>query len=115
MLVGGWFDRRRMRWVYPPTFYPGLSMDRDQKYEEDVLQEGTLLAFRYVDDPPVFTGGGLYGHGVIRNNCVTYARDAWYFYTGEFYELPALHTPSDLAEAVAARHPEIGALRPATE
>jgi hypothetical protein len=112
MLVGGWFDRRQMRWIYPPTVRPGLSMDRDQRYEEDVLQGGTLLAFRYVDDPPIFIGGGPYGHGVIRNNCVTYARDAWYFYTGEFYELPMLHTPSDLLEAVAGRHPEMGAAAP---
>lgn len=104
LFVGGWFDRGRMQWVYPPTFRTGLSMDRDQRYEADVLEGGTLLAYRYVNDPPIFLGSGPYGHGVIRNNCVTYARDAWYFYTGEYYELPLLHTPSDLAEAVAARH-----------
>lgn len=107
ILVGGWFDRNRMRWHYPPTWRTGLSMDRDQRYEEHVQEGGIILLFAYVEDPPIFIGSGPYGHGVVRNNCVTYTRDAWYFYTGEHYELPGIHSPTDLIDAVAERHPEI--------
>lgn len=106
MLVGGWFDREQGRWHYPPTLTWGLSMDRDQRYEQEIRDGGVILLFTYLEDPPVYFGNGPYGHGVVRNNCVTYSRDAWHFYTGEFYELPLLHTPSDLIEAVEEQYPD---------
>ncbi|MBL8849673.1 MAG: hypothetical protein JNG89_08310, partial [Planctomycetaceae bacterium] len=41
------------------------------------------------------------------NNCATYARDAWHFYTGEHWELPVIHTPKALRESVGHEHPEV--------
>jgi hypothetical protein len=36
-------------------------------------------------------------------NCTTYARDAWYFYTGEYYHLPAIASPDALTAQVKKR------------
>ena len=107
LLVGGWFDRDRLRWNYGPTWRTGLHMDRDQRFEADIQDGGIILLFTYLDDPPIYFGGGATGHGVVRNNCVSYTRDAWYFYTGELYDLPGIHSPTDLIRSIEARHPEI--------
>lgn len=111
LFVGGWFDRERGRWNYGPTWRTGLHMDRDQRYEADIADGGgaggIILLFTYIDDPPIYVGGGVTGHGVVRNNCVSYTRDAWYFYTGELYELPGIHSPTDLINSIAERHPEV--------
>ena len=48
---------------------------------------------------PVIYRGALngFGHLGVRVNCVTYARDAWYFYTREYYSLPPIASPRSLA------------------
>ena len=39
---------------------------------------------------------------------VTYSRDAWHYYSGEFYELPCLvHTTNHLIDEMLERHPEL--------
>jgi hypothetical protein len=107
LLVGGWFDREHFRWNYPPTFRTGLHMDREQKFEfEDTAADAVLLT-ETVDDPHLRVRGRTTGHGMVRNNCVTYTRDAWYVLTGEYFDLPPIHTPRSLRKAVETAHPEV--------
>lgn len=56
-----------------------------------------VLLTTVVADPVLYRGqGGGDGHHGIRNNCVTYTRNAWAFYTGVHYDLPVLHSPTTL-------------------
>lgn len=107
VLVGGWYDIHHLRWHYPPTVRPGLYMDREQMIEDKVQDGKYLLLSTIVDDPVVFGHDKSYGHGTYVNNCVTYTRDAWHFYTGEWYDMPPVHTPGDLLHGVVLRHPEV--------
>ena len=110
VLVGGWFDGGRIRYHYAPTWRPGLYMDREQRYEDQVRKGKCLLLSVYQDDPQIFLGEiGSHGYGLVVNNCATYARDAWHFYSGEKYSLPEIHTPDELLKAVLQRHPEVRA------
>ena len=105
VLVGGWFDRKEFRWNYAPTFRTGLHMDREQRREPDVADGSEILRTTVVEDPQVFVGKRARGHALVRNNCATYARDAWYFYTGEYWELPEIHSPKHLRESIGREHP----------
>lgn len=107
LLVGGWFDREHLRWHYPPTFRTGLYMDREQRHEFLKEAEECILLTEIVENPQLLAGGKATGHGLIRNNCVTYTRDAWYVLTGEYFELPTFHTPPALRDAVEQSHPEL--------
>jgi len=107
LLVGGWFDRGRLRWNYLPTFRTGLYMDREQRREPELADGSEILRTAWVENPRVYIASGVRGHALVRNNCVTYARDAWRFYTGEYWELPAIHTPKSLRESVGHVHPEV--------
>lgn len=107
LLVGGWFDPRRMRWNYLPTFRTGLYMDREQRREGELADGSEILRSAWVENPQLFVGGGARGHAIVRNNCATYARDAWHFYTGEYWELPAIHSPRTLRESIGRVHPDV--------
>jgi hypothetical protein len=107
LLVGGWFDFKEFRWNYGLTTRTGVYMDREQPLEDKVQQGKCLLLSTVVDDPKIYRGESASGHGLVVNNCVTYTRDAWEFYTGEKYEMPSMHAPSDLLRAVMLRHPEV--------
>jgi len=107
LLVGGWFDRERFRWNYPPTFRTGLYMDREQKAEFLQTADECILVTQEVENPRLQVNGRSRGHGMVRNNCVTYARDIWYVMTGEKFDLPAIHTPRALRKSVEAAHPEL--------
>jgi hypothetical protein len=106
LLVGGWFDREQFRWNYPPTFRTGLYMDREQQAEFEQTADECILITKVVDAPRLLVNGRTRGHGMVRNNCVTYARDIWYVMTGEKFDLPPIHTPRALRKAVQAAHPE---------
>lgn len=107
LLVGGWFDREHLRWHYAPTFRTGLHMDREQRIEFEDRGDETILLTQIVENPQLLAGGKTTGHGLVRNNCVTYTRDAWYVLTGEYFDLPAIHTPPALRKAVETAHPEV--------
>lgn len=107
LLVGGWFDREHFRWNYPPTFRTGLYMDREQKAEFQQTADECILVTKIVDEPRLLVNDRTRGHGMVRNNCVTYARDIWYVMTGERFELPPIHTPRALRKAVEDAHPEL--------
>jgi hypothetical protein len=107
LLVGGWFDREHFRWNYPPTFRTGLYMDREQKAEFEQTADECILVTQEVEDPRLLVNDRTRGHGMVRNNCVTYARDIWYVMTGEKFDLPPIHTPRALRKAVEAAHPEL--------
>ncbi len=112
LLVGGWADKKHLRWHYPPTTKSGLYMDREQGLER--RRDGQyLLLSTIIDDPVIYRGDGTHGHGMLVNNCVTYTRDAWHDYTGEWYDLPPAHAPADLRHAVLTRHPEAFRSEPA--
>jgi hypothetical protein len=83
----------------------------DLRYEPYVRQGRFLLLSVLVQSPRIIRGeNNGFGHGLWRMNCVTYARDAWAAYTGEYYRLPMIAIPDDFRAEVVRRHPE--ALRP---
>lgn len=106
LLVGSAYDLRHLKWIHRPTMQTGLYMDRERLVDDQVLEGKCLMLSTFVDDPVIFQHDESHGHGIVVNNCVTYARDAWHFYTGEWYELPPVHAPADLLRGVLIRHPE---------
>lgn len=108
LLVGGWYDKKEKQWNYGLTTKTGVYMDREQSIEHKYPQSRFLLLSSYVDNPKIYKGDHKgRGHGMAVNNCVTYTRDAWYFYTGEYYALTRFHEPSELRGAVLTHHPEV--------
>ena len=85
---------------------PGTQMDNDKNRVPDIKR---TIILRH---PPVFYrdgyGGSVWGFvpypnsDKIRNNCATYARDAWYQYTGEFFwfETAVWQTPYNLMQDI---------------
>lgn len=101
--IRGVRDRRTREWLYPDIEVSGLYWDFDVRHELDVRQGKYLLSTVVARDPRIFREN-THGHGTVRNNCVTYARDAWRYYAGREYELSLLHLPNKLRdEAVADR------------
>lgn len=117
LLVGGYRNKDEGGWHYPPTFRTGLYMDREQRIEAQRPSDDWQLLTVVVDDPVIFKGksGDARGHGLVVNNCATYARDAWHFYTGDHYWLDRLHSPDDLRAAVLRAHPELRAAKSSDE
>jgi hypothetical protein len=114
LLVGGWFDDKQFQWNYGPTVKTGVSMDREQSIEHKYARDRYLLLSTYLDNPRIYKGDhNGRGHGMAVNNCATYTRDAWYFYTGEYYSLSRIHEPAELRRVVIDHHPEIVKGRPA--
>ena len=107
LFVGAWFDEENWKWHYAPTTRTGVYMDREQSIHTKYPKDRWLLLSAYVDNPKIYKGENTHGHGMARNNCVTYTRDAWYFYTGEYYALHRVHDPAELRRAVVQHHPEV--------
>ena len=63
--------------LYARTTQSGLHWDYDWRFEHEVRQGKYVVGSVDVRDPLVFGYDDLSGHGVIRDNCITYARDAW--------------------------------------
>lgn len=84
-------------------------MDREQSCENSVRRGNRILLSTYIDNPRILRGeNDGHGHGIVSNNCVTYARDCWFAYTGEYYPLPdGAHTPGALRNCVLHYHPEV--------
>lgn len=84
-------------------------------YDIDLKRESTLYCpdvYRIsclVNDPIVYKGANCgWGHGGVRNNCVTHCRDGWCYFTHEYYPLGHfIHSPKELLRELAKQHPEI--------
>lgn len=106
--VGGKRDPETGEWLWPDAELAGLQWDLDLQHEQEVQQGKYRLLSVLVKNPPIYRGRtNGFGHGYWHNNCATYARDAWHYYSGEGYPLPRIHTPDDLLLEVLQRHPEL--------
>ena len=105
--TGGLTDPKSNVTILQKAKRGGVHIGMEQRYEAKVRKGKYILLSIYVNNPILYKGAnnGL-GHYEVRNNCVTYARDAWFFYSGEYYPLPRFHAPADLAAQVLKRHPE---------
>ena len=94
---GGEHDCRTGKRVWPAAPDCGVIWDIDRKFHCGVRKDGRVLRSCYVRNPRIFRGTfDGHGHCGVRVNCVTYARDAWHFYSGEWYALPPIATASAL-------------------
>lgn len=93
--------RRDGEVLYPGTRTAGLHWDYDWRYEHEVRQGKYVIDSVVVHDPWIFRDDDPRGHGTVRNNCVTYARDAWAYYSGQQFDLPVLHTAEGFLRKVA--------------
>lgn len=103
--VRGVRHRATREWLYDPITVSGLYWDHDIRYEHEVRQGEYLQGTVLLEHPWVYRGDNVFGHGVIRNNCVTYARDAWKFYSGQELDLSWIHTPERLLKSATDRKP----------
>jgi hypothetical protein len=96
-------------WMYRPAKVSGVQWDLDMKREHLIGSRRAHIVTTLVENPRIFRGrNNGYGHGRTVNNCVTYTRDAWHYYTGEYYKLPPLlHTADTLLRRISKCHPEI--------
>lgn len=103
--VGGKWNRETRSWDWRPAPVSGVLMDMELRHEPSIKKGYYILLSVYAKDPKIFRGinNGV-GHHGIRNNCVTYARDAWHFYSNEWYNLPPIHTPASLRKRVIKYH-----------
>ena len=87
--------------LYPRTKESGLHWDYDWRFEHEVRQGKHVVGSVVVRDPLIFGYEDADGHGVIRDNCITYARDAWQYYSGQQYQLAVIHTPEGFLRTIA--------------
>ena len=93
--------RRQTREVlYPKTKEAGLHWDYDWRFEHEVRQGKYLVDSVVVRDPMVFGHNDLHGHAIVRDNCITYARDAWAYYSGQHVDLAIIHTPENFLRRI---------------
>jgi hypothetical protein len=99
--MGAEYDQRTGQQIWPGAPACGVTWDIDRKYHNGVRTDGRVLRMCYVRNVPVYRGhANGYGHCIVRMNCVTYARDAWHYYSGEWYWLPPVTMPSALERSV---------------
>lgn len=91
----------RQSWPKAPV--SGVIWDIDLKHEAEVRQGVYVLRSCYVSDPVVYRGTNCgHGHCCLRRNCTTHARDAWCFYSGEYYRLGMIHSPGALRRQICS-------------
>ena len=79
--------------LYPRTRRAGLHWDYDWRFEHEVREGKYVVDSVLVRDPIIYGHDDPLGHGIIRDNCITYARDAWHHYSGQQIDLAIIHTP----------------------
>jgi hypothetical protein len=101
---GGVKDKDSGVQLWPPAPVGGVLWDMDLLYEDGIRQDKLVLRVVRMLNPPVYRGFlNGYHHFGVRANCASYARDAWFFYTGEYYHLPLIASPDALATQVMNR------------
>ncbi|MCZ6665217.1 MAG: hypothetical protein O7B81_07925 [Gammaproteobacteria bacterium] len=99
--------------IGPHAKVSGIQWDLDLKYEPDVQNGKYLLLSVLVKNPPVYRGrGNGFGYSTLRNNCASFARNAWHYYSGDGYPLARIPTPEDLRLEVLKRHPHVAGGKP---
>ena len=99
--LGGRTDWCTCRRLWPGAPACGVTWDIDVKYHNGLQRRGRILRSCHVRNPCIFRGeNNGYGHGGVCMNCATYARDAWHYYSGEWYSLPPIATPCALERQV---------------
>jgi hypothetical protein len=92
--------------LWPAARSSGVQWDMDMMYDHGLRMDMKVLRSTLVRNPIIYRGAlHGFGHLGIRINCVTYARDAWYFYTLEYYLLPPIASPGALASRALAGPP----------
>jgi RHS repeat-associated protein len=82
--------------VVTPVVHPGVQLDKDLTKEEGLARGIFQKRSVIVINPKIFKGKSQFGFGEWGNNCATYARDAWYDYSGEFVYMPGYDSPVTL-------------------
>jgi hypothetical protein len=101
---GGITDKLSGLSLWPAAPVGGVLWDMDLLYEHGIRSDKRVLRVVRVVNPVVYRGGlNGYHHFGVRMNCTTYARNAWYSYTGEYYHLPVIASPDALATQVKSR------------
>lgn len=110
---GGITDKASGAPLWPAAPTGGVLWDMDLLYERGLRQDKRVLRTVRVLNPLIYRGffDGHHHFGV-RMNCTTYARDAWFFYTGEYYHLPLIASPDALATQVSQKPLFGGRLQP---
>jgi hypothetical protein len=99
-------DSRTGQRLWPAAGSSGVQWDMDMMYDQGLRLDMQVLRSTIVRNPIIYRGAFHgFGHLGIRINCATYARDAWYFYTREFYSLPPIASPRALADQALAGPP----------
>jgi hypothetical protein len=107
---GGYTDRETGQLVVPNVPVSGVWWDQDLRFEKLVADGKFLFVTVVVQDPVIWRAKGkVFGYHLARDNCVHFVRDAWHFYSGEWYDLPAvtIPTPTHLGLKVRTRHSNI--------
>jgi hypothetical protein len=103
---GGVRDDETGDWSLPPADVSGVHWDRELHRDARCQGRHILLTIER-RDPPIYHGSNASGYGAITNNCATFVRDGWEFYTGERFWLLWPHLPNELEHAVLVKHPEV--------
>jgi hypothetical protein len=110
---GGITDKNSGASLWPDAPAGGVLWDMDLLYEQGLRHDKRVLRVVRMLNPPVFRGAwNGYHHFGVRVNCTTYTRDAWFYYTGEYYHLPLIASPDALATQVMNRPLFIDRLAP---
>src|SRR3954454_15366158 len=103
---GSLTDSRTGQRLWPAAGSSGVQWDMDMMYDHGLRSDMRILRSTVVNHPVIYRGAlNGFGHLGVRVNCVTYARDAWYFYTREYYSLPPIASPRSLATRALAGPP----------
>ena len=98
---GGVIDWRTCQRQWPAAPASGVIWDQDLKFEWLLRSDMHTLRSCHVWNPCIFHGqNDGYGHCGLRMNCTSHARDAWHYYSGEWYDLPPLELPCAIEKAV---------------
>ena len=96
--------------IIPPVAIPGVQIDQDNKKEAGFKKGMYISRTIQVTDPVMYKGPNPFGYGghwlipEYENNCATYARDAWYYYSGEWKYLPGPDLPYFLGKWIQQKN-----------
>jgi hypothetical protein len=104
----GLTDSRTGQAIIPPLQESGVHMDLDLMFEDEIRSGRFILLSVILKNPTIYRGGNNgFGYTFCRQNCTSYARGAWQFYSGEDYPQLWLDMPEDFAYFIWKRHPQV--------
>lgn len=83
-------------WAGEPVAVPGAQWDLPADRRRTEGGKYVRRTKTVIDPKPIES----LGYGRFEDNCATYARDAWYHHTGEWYSLPGPDLPDILKESI---------------